>query len=105
MTLNGQHMVSAVLRLCGGNNIFGQLPQLAPTVGVESVIAADPQVILAPSDARDQPLDRWREYPRMQAVSRGQLYTVNADWLNRAGPRVLDAADEVCAKLDLARTR
>lgn len=103
MTLNGQHMVSAVLRLCGGNNIFGQLPQLAPTVGVEAVIAADPQVILSPGDARDQPLERWRQYPRMQAVSRGQLYTVNADWLNRAGPRVLLAAEEVCAKLDLAR--
>lgn len=103
MTLNGQHMVSAVLRLCGGNNIFGQLPQLAPTVSVESVIAADPQVILTPSDARDQPLERWRQYARMRAVSTGQLYTVNADWLNRAGPRVLLAAEEVCAKLDLAR--
>ncbi|EJM99196.1 cobalamin-binding protein [Herbaspirillum sp. YR522] len=105
MTLNGQHMVSSVLRLCGGSNIFGQLPQLAPTVSVEAVIAADPQVILGPSDGGDQPLERWRKYPRMQAVSRGQLYTVNADWLNRAGPRVLLAAEEVCAKLELARGR
>jgi iron complex transport system substrate-binding protein len=103
MTLNGQHMVSAVLRLCGGRNIFSQLPQLAPTISVEAVIAADPQVILTPGDARDQPLDRWRQYPRMQAVHRNQLYTVNADWLNRAGPRVLEAAGEVCARLDLAR--
>ncbi|MFX5570762.1 hypothetical protein ABTD96_20785, partial [Acinetobacter baumannii] len=46
MTLNGQHMVSSVLRLCGGRNIFADLPQLAPTVSVESVLAADPQVIL-----------------------------------------------------------
>jgi len=103
MTLNDQHMVSAVLRLCGGRNIFGALPQLAPTVGVEAVIAADPQVILAPSDARDQPLERWRQYPRMQATRLGHLYSVNADWLNRAGPRILDAAGEVCARLDLAR--
>lgn len=103
MTLNGQHMVSAVLRLCGGRNIFAELPQLAPTVSVEAVLAADPQVILTAGDARDQPLERWKAFPRLRAVRDGQLYTVNADWLNRAGPRVLDAAQEVCGKLDQAR--
>ncbi|WP_432241126.1 cobalamin-binding protein [Herbaspirillum robiniae] len=104
MTLNGQHMVSAVLRLCGGRNIFAGLPQLAPTVNIEAVLAADPQVILAPGDARDRPLERWRDYPALRAVRQNQLHTVNADWLNRAGPRVLDAAGEVCGLLDQARS-
>ncbi|MFJ3057682.1 cobalamin-binding protein [Herbaspirillum sp. NPDC087042] len=103
MTLNGHHMVSSVLRLCGGRNIFADLPQLAPTVSVEAVLAADPQVILAPGDAKDQPLERWRQFPRLRAVRDAQLYSVNADWLNRAGPRILDAAAEVCARLDQAR--
>ena len=31
MTLNDTHMVSAALRLCGGKNVFGKLPQLAPS--------------------------------------------------------------------------
>lgn len=105
MTLNGKHMVSSVLRLCGGRNVFADLPQLAPTVDVESVLAADPQVILSPSDAKDQPLQRWRQFTGLRAVRTGQLYTVNADWLNRAGPRVLDAATQVCGLLDQARTR
>ncbi len=103
MTLNGQHMVSSVLRLCGGRNIFADLPQLAPTVSVEAVVAADPQVILTAGDARDQPLERWKAFSRLRAVRDGQLHTVNADWLNRAGPRVLEAAQEVCGKLDQAR--
>jgi iron complex transport system substrate-binding protein len=103
MTLNGKHMVSSVLRLCGGRNIFADLPQLTPTVGMEAVLAADPQVILAPGDAKDQPLERWRPYRRLRAVREGHLYTVNADWLNRAGPRILDAAEEVCKRLDEAR--
>jgi iron complex transport system substrate-binding protein len=103
MTLNGRHMASSVLRLCGGRNVFEGLPQLAPTVSVEAVLAADPQVILTPSDARDQPLQRWRQFPRLRAVREDRLYTVNADWLNRAGPRVLDAAVEVCKRLDQAR--
>jgi len=103
MTLNGRHMVSSVLRLCGGRNVFAELLQLAPTVSVEAVLAADPQVILTPGDAKDQPLERWRQFPRLRAVRDGQLYSVNADWLNRAGPRILDAAAEVCGRLDQAR--
>nr|WP_174525375.1 cobalamin-binding protein [Herbaspirillum chlorophenolicum] len=103
MTLNGRHMVSSVLKLCGGRNIFADLPQLAPTVSVEAVLAADPQVILTPGDAKDQPLERWRQFPRLRAVRDGHLYAVNADWLNRAGPRVLDAAEQVCDLLDRAR--
>lgn len=103
MTLNGQHMVSSVLRLCGGRNIFAELPQLAPTVSVEAVLAADPQVILSPGDARDEPLQRWRQFSRLRAVRDGQLYSVNADWLNRAGPRILDATEQVCTLLDRAR--
>lgn len=105
MTLNGRHMVSSVLKLCGGRNIFAGLPQLTPTVDTEAVIAADPQVILSPSDASGQPLERWRQYGRMQAVRNKHLYTVNADWLNRAGPRVLDAAEQVCGLLDQVRTK
>lgn len=103
MTLNGQHMASAVLRLCGGRNLFADLPQLAPTISVEAVLAADPQVILTPGDARDQPLERWKQFPRLRAVRDGQLYTINADWMNRAAPRVLEAAEEVCGKLEQAR--
>lgn len=105
MTLNSRHMVSAVLKLCGGRNVFGGLPQLSPTVDIEAVIAADPQVILSPSDASGQPLDRWKQYGRMQAVRNKHLYTVNADWLNRAGPRILDAAEQVCGLLDGARAK
>ncbi|MBB5392110.1 MULTISPECIES: cobalamin-binding protein [unclassified Herbaspirillum] len=103
MTLNGRHMVSSVLKLCGGRNIFADLPQLAPTVTMEAVLAADPQVILAPGDATDQPLERWRQFGRLQAVRKNHLYQVNADWLNRAGPRILEAASEVCERLDAAR--
>lgn len=105
MTLNGKHMVSTVLRTCGGTNIFGDLPQLAPHVSLESVIAANPEAILAPDDAKDHPLDEWRQFGKMKAVVAGNLFTVNADWLNRPGPRVLDATEEVCKVLDTVRSR
>lgn len=46
MTLSGGHMVSDVIRLCGGRNVFASLAPVAPTVSTEAVIAANPDVIM-----------------------------------------------------------
>jgi iron complex transport system substrate-binding protein len=105
MTLNGKHMVSAVLRTCGGRNLFADLPQLAPSVSIESVIAADPDAILAPDDTKEQPFAQWQRFAKMKAVTNGNLLTVHADWLNRPGPRILDATEQVCKLLDTVRNR
>jgi iron complex transport system substrate-binding protein len=40
MTLNGEHMVSDVIALCGGRNVFAKLEPLVPTVSTEAVLAA-----------------------------------------------------------------
>jgi iron complex transport system substrate-binding protein len=38
MTVNGEHLISDVLRLCGGQNVFADLPGLAPTISTEAVV-------------------------------------------------------------------
>lgn len=105
MTLSGKHMASAVLRTCGGRNIFDGLAQLAPTVSVESVVAANPDIILAPDDGGEHPLAPWRRFNGMRAVAQGNLLTVHADWINRPGPRILDAVEEICTLLDTVRDK
>ena len=104
MTLNDAHMVSAAMRLCGGKNIFGKLIPLVPTVSVEAVLQADPEVILAGGSADDPRFD-WRRFAKLTAVARGNLFSLNSDWMTRAGPRVLDGADAMCQKLELARSK
>ena len=104
-TLNGQHMVSDVLRLCGGVNIFADLPVTAPTVTQEAVIAADPDVILAGEMSGRGAADGWKRFPRMRAVRQQQLYTLNGDLLHRPGPRILDGASQVCQRLAQARAQ
>ena len=47
MTVNGDHIVSDVIRLCGGRNVFADLQALAPSVSLESVLQRDPEVIVA----------------------------------------------------------
>ena len=105
ITLNGQHMVSAVLELCGGKNVFAALPVLAPEVGVESVLAADPQVIIASGSAssEDHGLAQWARWPSLRAVRNKQLYFVEPDYIQRSTPRLIQGAKEICQALEGAR--
>ena len=111
MTLNGQHIFSDMLALCGGRNVFAGEPLLVPTVSVEAVIAANPEVLLTASMGATQgnrpidTLDNWKRWPQLLAVRRGNLFTINGDLINRFGPRLVDAATLLCEDLEQARTR
>jgi iron complex transport system substrate-binding protein len=106
MTLNNDHMLSAVIRLCGGINVFGQLPQIAPTVSIESVLQENPEVIIDGSEVIiDNAQSQWRRFPKLTAVTRGNLFAINVDWMTRGGPRILDGAETLCRQLDTARQR
>lgn len=105
ISVNGEHLISEVLRLCGGENVFSALPVLAPAISEESVLHADPEAILAggTEDEWRAWRARWRERTALTAVRRDALYLIPADLLHRLGPRVIDGAERVCAALDDAR--
>jgi iron complex transport system substrate-binding protein len=96
-TISGDHLISRSLALCGGRNVFSDAGGLAPTVTREAVIAADPQVLLAPAEPVGQdPLAGWRDWPRMQAVSNGAMFLLPADAISRATPRLMEAVAYGC---------
>ncbi|HYD80024.1 MAG TPA: cobalamin-binding protein [Paucimonas sp.] len=105
MTLNDVHMASAVIRLCGGKNIFGNLQPIAPTVSVEAVLKADPQAILAGTGAKDDPFSTWRRFSKMTAVADGHLISIDSDLLTRPGPRILEGTEALCKRLDGVRAK
>lgn len=107
VTVNGKHLISDVLGLCGGVNVFADLPVLAPTVGVEAVLAADPDAIVAAGMDSRRPawLDDWKRWPRMKAVRTGNIFFVDPDIINRHTPRILDGAEQVCGDLERVRGR
>ena len=107
ITVNDAHLISDVIRLCGGRNVFGRLRALAPAINEEDVVRADPEAIVA-SGIGDEPpewLDDWKRWPRLTAVARGNLYVVPPQLIQRATPRVLDGAERLCAALDDARRK
>ena len=105
ITLNNAHLVSAAMHVCGAKNIFGSLPQLAPTVSVEAVLQADPDVIASSGSEQSDALKNWRRFSSMKAVARGNLVLLPGDTMTRAGPRIVDATRTLCQQLDAARQR
>ena len=104
-TVNGRHVISEMLELCGGSNVFVDLPQVAPTVDIEAVLARDPQVILSTDDTIAEPQAVWRRWPQLAAVRAGAIYSMPSDTVTRATPRLVDGVRSVCGALDDARRR
>ena len=105
-TLNGDHVVNAVIELCGGKNVFASLSEIAPRVSVESVIAMNPDVIISSgSDSREaSKLNVWQRWPMINAVHNKQVYFINADSLVRHAPRILQGAQQLCDLLERSRS-
>jgi len=106
MTVNGEHLISDVIRLCGGRNVFSDLPALAPQIDIEAVLAADPEVIITGTEGGDETgeLADWTSWPQLAAVARGHLYGVQRELLVRHTPRILDGAAQVCRILEKVRS-
>jgi iron complex transport system substrate-binding protein len=102
-TLNGKSIVSDAMRLCGGVNIFSDLKVTAPVVSNEAVLQADPEAIFGTSEKNYGGVNLWRPYTTMTAVRNDNLFTLNGELLNRAGPRMVAGTVALCEKLELAR--
>ena len=105
MTVNRQHMISDVLRLCGGENIFAELPVLTPVVSLEDVIARRPQVVLGGGSAvsADELAALWRRHADLAGLRGLPVLRIDPDAIQRQTPRVLSGAQQVCAALDSVR--
>lgn len=102
-TINGDHFVSELIDLCGGENIFSGLDGLAPMVSVEAVLERDPEVLLAASDAGEAAFSHWDRWTGLAANRYGNRFLMPADEIGRASPRVMNAATALCMALDTGR--
>jgi iron complex transport system substrate-binding protein len=107
MTVNGDHLISDVIRLCGGQNVFAGLKLLTPEISTEAVLAADPEAIGGVTAEAGQAgnLDPWKKWPHLKAVAQDNLFVIPADLITRNTPRILDGAQQLCEQLDVARAR
>ena len=105
MTINGEHLISQVIELCGGRNVFAGLPMLAPKISLEPVLMKDPEAIVAGNSALNHPnwKDDWKRWPSLRAVKNNHLFYVNPDIIQRHTPRILQGAEVLCRQLEKVR--
>ena len=105
ITINGEQLISKVIKLCGGRNVFADLNTLAPVITREGLLLANPQIIIggAQPDDHQSWLDQWQEWPEIDAVKSDNLYFINPDLLNRQTARMLAGARKVCEYIQRAR--
>lgn len=104
-TINGDQMISKVIDLCGGRNIFTGLTSLAPVVSFEALLAENPDVIIGGARPAEKQhwLEHWQNWNSLKAVASNNLYFINPDLLNRQTTRILQGARQLCSVLNKAR--
>lgn len=107
MSVNDEHLIGQVVSMCGGVNVFGELPRLVPRLDEESVLAADPEAIIAGGMGEENRhwLTHWEQYPALTAVARDNLFFVPPSLIQRPTPRLLEGSRILCDKLEVARAR
>jgi iron complex transport system substrate-binding protein len=106
MTLNGDHMVTDMIELCGGVNVFANAAALVPYVNIESVVAANPDIIISGGNNKTDLLDSgfWRKWTGISAVKHQHLYAIPSDLLQRHSGRILEGTGLLCEYIDLVRS-
>lgn len=105
MTQNGNTFISRAIELCGGENIFSDLPMTNPQVSIESILVKDPQVIVASGMGQSRPewLDDWRQFKTLRAVRNNQLYHIPPELFQRPTSRFLIGTQQLCEAMQVAR--
>lgn len=102
-TINGDHFVSQLIEICGGKNIFADIGDLAPLVGVEAVIERNPEIMLASEDARPDAFSEWLRWPQLAANRFENRFYMPAGEIGRATTRLVQAGRTLCETLDRGR--
>jgi ABC-type Fe3+-hydroxamate transport system, periplasmic component len=105
-TVNRRSTVSQALAVCGGVNVFADLPRIADPVSAEAVMHAAPQAVFYGRDEPAAPMRAyWARLGSVPAVRHHARFRIDADLLARPGPRLVDGIKAVCADLDRLRER
>ncbi|MBU0537237.1 MAG: cobalamin-binding protein [Gammaproteobacteria bacterium] len=107
MTVNNEHIISEATRICGGVNVFGDLPNLTARIDNEAVLAANPEAIIAGGMGEENHdwLKDWRRFSGLTAVRRNNLFFIPPSTIQRPTPRLLQGTTMLCEHLDTARGR
>jgi iron complex transport system substrate-binding protein len=104
MTAGAGTFIDELINKAGGINIAGDLKSY-PTISLENVLTANPEVILAGSgmgEGEDLPYQYATTESRLQGTDarrNDRVYSINTDIVGRPGPRIVDALEDFLADI------
>jgi vitamin B12 transport system substrate-binding protein len=93
----GNHTLqNDVVKFCGGENIFANSAVQWPQVSREQVLTRNPDVIIMTGSAEQENVVRDFWHSQLDVP----IIRLNEDWFHRAGPRIIDATEQLCEQLN-----
>lgn len=102
-SLNGGHLLSQALALCGADNIIPPGPVAAPLVSPEFVLREDPDILFFAAGAAAESEAYWGRFATLRAVQSRQWMPVADPRLTRPGASMLSAVMPVCSQISTWR--
>lgn len=93
IVVGNKTFLAELLDLAGGSNIAASSPSTYPTLSRESVVAANPDVIVVMSEALASTEELPKLFPEwvtLNALQTHQVFRINSDIVSRPGPRAID---------------
>jgi ABC-type Fe3+-hydroxamate transport system substrate-binding protein len=99
MTVNAHTYVDSICRFFGFVNVFGERPELYPSITDADIRGADPDVVLFPDEPypfREEDIHKFKEFfSDLRAVKNGKLLLLNGVYLTWHGYGTLRALREL----------
>lgn len=99
ITVGPGSFIHQMIGLAGGVNIAAETGMAYPKLSMEAVLKDDPEVLIFPSGEVEtvprSEQQQWRRWDSLSAVKEQRFHEVSSNLLNRPGPRVVEALEQL----------
>jgi iron complex transport system substrate-binding protein len=96
-TIGKTSFITDLINRAGGVSVTETIEKAYQVFSKETALALQPEaIILSDSEDNREPNDVFKNSP---AIKNGRVYRINADILSRAGPRLVDALEQIAKDL------
>lgn len=92
--------IDSLITLAGGENIAFKASAAWIQFSIEEVVASNPEIIIvdASHGSAVTPIDELKQHPvwkKITAIKQNRVYPIDGDLVNRPGPRIVQALEEI----------
>ncbi len=103
ISVGGNTIYSELISMAGGVNVAGHVPVKYPRYSMESLIKAQPDVILLSTmggkSSGKAALESWSRWKQIPAVRNRRIYVIDSDLTDRFSPRIVQGLEEIARTL------